>query len=640
MARKSTASLYPDVASLQGEEKARAIIQSYKLNREAHRSDDEIKAKCLQYVHGIQFTDKEVRDRAADGLPSTVVDETLGVWATLDGWARGNQAQPQFVGLGKDDPAKAQFYNKLYIAIRTQSPLQSVEAEAFGTAVIEVEAFSHVFPRMNSLGHLEPDFECLGRGQCYPDANAMDRIDLNDAEFIDLPVYMTPAAILRTLGRFMDDEFRGMVKNKMEPNLNGSTAKKNALIVDNSASRNGQYEVVRRYYKMPKTTRRLIDGKTGEDRVIDDAEAAELSPEVAKAMGFEYEEEEDLVLWRCVFIPELTETKLLMDKLWDFQPWNVLKNIVEYPVKRLPHKWVGRRPLGAIRSIISLQDSRNLIISSLQLHIQTAANGGFFFEADAFPDPEEERAFKEDRNHGAASIKTNPGALEKKKIQPIERGSVAFNDFGQFLESVLLEAVRKSTGAEPVMQGQSQKGAPATLYKQQVEQSQNKNANSADNYRDWQYANADLVMAFVRQHYTEHRVLMVEGASGFEPLEVNVPTIGGILNDPAAGLYTVRKTSSPNTPTARRQRLADDLEIAKTFIELGAPAATLDWESLVDETDSPPERKEAFKQRVRQWMATQGIGAPPMASPGMPGQAPVPPPQGQPTYGPAMPATP
>lgn len=625
--------------TLEGADRARGVIASYRLNRSTHEADDELKAKCARYVHGIHFTPEEVRKREADGLASVVADETHGVWTTLDGWARNNRSTVQFMGLGEDDPKAAELYNKLYSAIRSQSGLQSLESEAYGLAVIEDEAFLHVYPQKNGLGQLEPCSEILGLNQCYPEPNALDAIDLNDAAFIDLPRYMSAATVLRTYKAYLTDTLKARIESRMRADGATSTAANLGLSADNSKSRNGQYEVVTRYYRKAKVSRSLLDLESGERRDVMDDEVELLTPEVAEEMGFHLEEEEDLINYRCVFIPEISETELIMDEPCDFQPWDPVKGRMWWPVKRLPHKMVAGKAMGAIRAILSLQDARNIILSSLQLHLQTAANGGMMYEDGTFVDEEEERKFKEDRNHAAASIKTKKGALKDKRIAPIERGNVAFNDFGELFNSVLLDAIRKITGAEPVMRGQAQGGAPSSLYKQQVEQAQNQMMGSADLYRDFQFAVADIIMAFVRQFYNERRVLMIEGSQGDEQLVINHPTYAGVLNDVSQGLFTVRKTSAPTTASARRQRLADDLELAQTLLNLSAPAFLVDWEGIIDDLDKPQESRDRLKNEFRMWKASQGIGALPAGpmAPGAPAgmQAPMPQPKGQPAFAPA-----
>lgn len=629
--------------SLKGADRARAVISSYKLSRASHSQTDEIKAQCVQYVHGYQFTKAEIAARTQDGLPTVVADETHGIWATLDGWARTNRSTVQFMGLGEDDPKKADTYNRLYSAIRSNSGLQSKESECYGLAVIMDEAFLHVFPQRNGLGELEPASEVLGLNQCYPDPNSLDPIDLSDALFVDLPRYMSCQQILRTFKDYLSDAFRSRLSSLGNNSSSTTTAQNLGIQADASTSRNGQFEVVLRYYRAPKKTRFLLDTETAERREMQPDEADLVTPEIAEAMGFRIEEEEDQIVYRTVFVPEISLNELIMDEPADFQPYNPLDGRMWYPVKRLPHKMVARKPMGAIRGIISLQDSRNLILSSLQLHLQTAANGGMLFESTAFSDTEEKRKFKEDRNHGAVSIEVAPGALKDGKIKPIERGNVAFNDFGELFNSVIMDVMRKVTGAEPVMRGQSQGGAPASLYKQQVEQAQNQMMCSSDLYLDFQFGVADLIMAFVRQFYTDQRIIMVEGGQGPQAMPINQVTRYGVLNDVSKGLYTVRKTRAPSTATARRQRLADDLEIAQTFLNLGAPAFLFDWEGIIDDLDKPQEMRERLKQEFRTWKAMQGIG--PLQNPGMQGmaqqpqQASMPQPQGQPAPAPAMPVT-
>lgn len=160
------------------------------------------------------------------------------------------------------------------------------------------------------------------------------------------------------------------------------------------------------------------------------------------------------------------------------------------------------------------------------------------------------------------------------------------------------------------MKGQAQKGSPAALFAMQTEQAQNQMLSSTEYFKFFQHVVADILYSFTRQFWTNERLMLIEGIEGQDPqtLTINQQSIDGVLNDPAQGLYTVFKTSAPVTETARRQRLADSLEVSKALTEIGLPTFVQDLTSIIESLDNVgPEHKKEMLSKIKQWQANQGI---------------------------------
>lgn len=615
MSRSSDTRLYPDMEDKSNDHLARDVIESYWENRRLHEQVDAIKEKCIKFVHQEQYDEEVELERTAYGLPSMVVDKTFSVWKTLDGYARRNRIDIKFVPVGDDDYDEAELHNKIFQHITNTQELHHYQSEAYGLAAITDEAYIHIHPEWDSTGRLNPCFVVPDSFECYPDANFKRPIDMSDAEFIDFPQFMLPRSIMREYEAFMAPEFRGRFEeyhanqttdDKMARNTYKNRSGQHVLTV------NGMTLLIRRYYKKFVKKRFLLNTLDQSVAEIPEEEEQLVTKAIAETMGYELMKIPMEELWTCIVVPDVTDKTFLMNEKTDFQPINPTRlGQVRWPVVRFVHTHVAGKAIGAIRGLIKMQEARNLILSSLLHHIQTAANGGMLTERGAFGgDQDQKDKFDNHRNRAGITITVADGALKEKRIQPIPRGEFAARDAGDWLEGLLIDAIKDFSGAEPVMKGQAQKGAPASLFQMQVEQSQNQLLSSSEYFRQSQNLMAEIIQAFTRQFFTEERVFQIEGIPGERPekLVINQQTAGGVLNDPSYGLYTVYKTASPVTETTRRKALADAIEIVTALANIGIPSFAQDLKPVVENLEAHPEHKRAMLKTLGQWQKMQGIG--------------------------------
>lgn len=630
--------VYPDIDPARGYTSAKAVLDSYTANRELFKDIDDLKEKCVRFCQGDQWDKKTEDIRSGAGIPSAVFDSTLEVFKTLDGYARKNRFDVKFVPIGDDDYDSADMRNDIFSAIRSSTNLHAFQARVFGHAAVCDEGYLYIYPGKNVKGEIEPQLYAPGAFEVYPDNNSSDPVKMQDAEFIDLPRFMHKRQIL--------EEIRDFAAPELLEKLRAYTVRsgQDADIVRNQAldrsgdqrwERNGQLLVVKRFYKVSAPYKRLVDLETGESRDFDPAEESMATPEVMGAMGLGIDEGEEEWVYTCVLIPAVDQNAFFLNDKADFQPVDPTNKKKYWPIVRLPHLMVAGKAIGAIRSVLKLQENKNIILSSLIHHLQTSANGGMGYEEGAFTDPEEERKFKEERNRAGASVKFAPGG--KEKTFPLHKGELAFADGGQFLFEIIRQTITNVSGAQPILQGRAQSQSAASLYKQQTERASDTMLGITELFKEFQYVVAEILHSFVQQFYTEQRILAIDGQTSedMRQLVVNQQTVTGILNDVSQGLYAVRKTEAPATETARRARLADNIEIIKALIETQMPNFLIDYESLIENMEVPPERKQMMLADINAWKAMNGLAFHAQAlAPMVPGMGPGGP--GQPGGAPAM----
>lgn len=603
--------LYPEIDPEKGYTAAKDVLDSYFTNRDLYKEVDDLREKCLRFVHGDQW-DKDIEARRASaGIPSAVFDSTLEVYKTLDGYARKNRTDVKFIPIGSDDYSSAEMRNELFSALRSSTGLHAFQSKAFGQAAICDEAYLYIYPGQNILGEVEPQLYVPDAFEIYPEQGCKDGVKMMDAEFIDLPRYMHPRQAYRMLrGLVKDPELLEKLKNYKSKSGYDRTMTQNMSLDrsgDSRYERNGQVLTITRFYKVLRPYKRMVDLATQESRDFDPSEEEMVTPEILSAMGLEMDEGEEEWLYSCILIPAINEEAFFHNGQTDFQPVDPTSKRKFWPIVRLPHLMVGGKPIGAIRAILKLQENKNIILSSLIHHLQTAANGGMGYEADAFGgDTEEERKFKEERNRAGTSIKFGPGG--KEKVFPLIKGELAFADGGQFLFDIISRTITNVSGAQPILQGRAQSQSAASLYKQQTERASDTMLGITELFKEFQFVVAEVLHSFVQQFYTEQRILAMEGAGGnVQQMVINQTTATGIINDVSQGLYSVRKTEAPSTETARRARLADNVEILRALIETQMPNFLLPYGSLIENMEVPPEEKQMLQADIDAWKAMNGL---------------------------------
>lgn len=621
--------VYPEIDPVQGYLSAKSVLDSYTSNRELFKDIDNLKEKCVRFCQGDQWDKKTEEIRNNAGIPCAVFDSTLEVFKTLDGYARKNRFDVKFVPIGDNDYASADLRNDIFSALRSSTNLHAFQSRVFGHAAVCDEGYLYVYPGKNVKGEIEPQLYVPDPFEVYPDNNSADPVKMMDAEFIDLPRFMHKRQIMSELRDFMPPEQLAKLK-AFQPRSGQDAGIPRNQALDRSGDtryeRNGQLLVIKRFYKVSAPYKRLTDLQTGESRDFDPEEEMMATPEVLETMGFGLDQGEEEWLWTCVLIPAVDQNGFFLNEKADFQPVDPTSKRKYWPIIRLPHLMVAGKAIGAIRSVLRLQENKNIILSSLIHHLQTAANGGMGYEQDAFGgDTEEERKFKEERNRAGQSIKFGPGG--KEKVFPLVKGELAFADGGQFLFEIIRQTITNVSGAQPILQGRAQSQSAASLYKQQTDRASDTMLGVTELFKEFQYVVAEVLHSFVQQFYTEERVLATEGQVGddMRQLVLNQQTAHGILNDVSQGMYSVRKTEAPATETARRARLADNIEIVKALAETQMPNFLLDYESLIENMETPPERKQMMLADIGAWKAMNGLAfhaqaMGPMA-PGMPGMA-------------------
>jgi hypothetical protein len=596
-------------------ELAKEVIESYWENRRLHEDVDKVKEKSIKFVHQDQFEEDTENERTSKGLPSLVVDKTFSVWKTLDGYARRNKVDIKFTPVAGDDYDGAKLHNKIFTHIRNHKELHHYQSMAYGMAAITDESYLVINPVWNAMGQLEPDYSVPDTFECYPDANFKDPIGMDDAEFIDLPSFMHPRRIEREYEDFMTPGFKEKLEEysphqAYDHELARQTYKNRQG--EGIAEVNGLLLINKRFYKKHFKRNFLLNLLDQSVEEIHEEEKELITREMMDNLGFDKIKIDVEELWLCITVPDVTEDHFLMNEKADFQPINPHRlGKVRWPVVRYVFTHVAGKAIGAIRGVVKIQEARNLILSALLHHLQTAANGGMLRERGAFGgDEKEEWKFDNIRNRAGYTGVVQEGALKDKRIMPVPRGEMAFRDAGDWLESILMDVIKDVSGAEPVMKGQAQKGAPASLFQMQVEQSQNQLLSSAEFFRQSQNMTAEITYSFTRQFYTEQRILQIEGVVGqpSEALELNRRTAQGYLNDPAHGLFAVYKSIAPVTETARRKSLADAMDIAAVLANIGMPAFVQDFTNIVENLEAAPEHKVAMLKKIEQWQMLQGIG--------------------------------
>lgn len=594
---------------------AKNVVESYWENRRLLDSYDNLKEKSIRMVHQDHWDEEIEEQRTVIGLPSMVADKTLSIWKTLDGYARKNRVDVKFVQVGADDFAGADKHNKIHSWIKATKDLHHYQSEAYGMAAVCDEGFLYIYPEHNGMGQIDPGFAVQDAFECYPDANFKDPIEMNDAEFIDLPFWINPKRVKRDFKNHMTKEFADRLEHYSPAQTFNDERPRNTYRNRDGqtiVSSNGLLLGVKRFYKKYETKQYITDAKGNVVQEYTKADKRMITKSMIESMGMDLMEIEAEELWEIVIIPDVSEEDYVYNMPSDFQPVHPNKlGKMRWPIVRCVFTQVAGKAVGAIRGVVKIQEMRNLILSALMHHLQTAANGGMLRERTVFGGDEiQEQKFDNRRNQAGYTGIVADGALEKQRIAPVPKGETAFTDGGMFLESVLLDVMKDISGAEPIMKGQAQSGSPAALFQMQIEQSQNQLLSSTEYFKFFQYTVADILYSFVRQFWDTQRVLMIEGVEGQEPdqLIVNEETVDGILNDPAQGLYTVHKTMVPVTETARRQRLSDSLEVSKGLSEIGLPTFVQDLTQVVESLDSVgPEQKKSMLMKIKQWQANQGI---------------------------------
>ncbi len=597
------------------EDLPKKVLDSYWENRRLHEDRDEVKEKSLKFVHGEQYDPEVEEQRNFMGLPSLVADKTFSVWKILDGFSRNSRVDVKFIPVGTDDIEKAKLHNRIHVHVRNSTELHQHQAKAYGHSAICDEAYMMIHPEMNTMGQLDPNFHVFDPFECYPDANFKDSIEMADADFIDTPYFINPNRIRHDFKNNMSREFRDALDNfsptqTLEVEKTGQQSmNRDGETVDQS---NGAPLVVRRFYKKFVTKTFLVDTRSDFITELRGRDKREFKQADAEALGMEILKLDVEELWNCLLIPAVSQDFFVYNEPHDFQPINPAKlGKVRWPIIRFVFSEAGGRAIGAIRNILKLQEARNLILSALLHHIQTAANGGMLMENSVFNGDEiEEERFRTIRNRANYTGTVADNALKERRIAPVPRGETAFKDGGDFLENMLQDAIKDVSGAEPIMKGQAQKGSPAALFNLQIEQSQQQLLNSAELFRQSQNLVADLIYSFTRQFWNERRIIQIEGQTGREPEQLvlnDQSEEGEYLNDPTYGLFTVYKSHSAVTESSRRKDLADTLDTARALAEVGVPPFVQDFNGVIDNLRLTEEGKAAFRHNMEQWQKTQGI---------------------------------
>ena len=620
----ATKSLYPKIDPKQGYLSASDVLSSAQMNIQQHRDVDDIKEKCLRFVQGKHFDPDTEATRTAEGLPSVVADETLAVFKTLDGYARRSRINVDFSPLGNDDYEGAKLRTTVFSSTRSASGLQARQAEVYGSAAICGEAFLYLYPQQNVRGEVEPCLYVPMAFEVYPDCNTKDPIWMKDARFIDLRLFMHVEGILEELGDFISEEDKKTIAEWSPSNdLNRAKTRNQSTNRDSESkySQNGLPLVIKRFYKVNmKSVKYLIDGETGDERRLGDDElegdpyvsALHKDPQMAQSLNMRFEDQDEEWLWSCILIPAVSTAKFFVNQREDFQPVDPRTRKKLWPILRLPHIYAAGKIIGAVQTILSLQEYRNLILSAFVHHVQTAANGALGYEEGAFKDGNEEEKFKTKRNRAHQTIKFAPVGPDKRsakeKVFVLPKGEFAFADGGEAIESIFKDLIQKLTGATPIIRGEAQSGSPASLYKQQTEQADNNMQGTTDLYKEFQYACADLFNNFHQQFFTEERYLEIEGPTKDpQQMIINQQTAQGVKNDITQGLYSARKSESAPTESARRQRLSDNLDIVDALVKAELPAFLLDYESVIENMDIPDARKQFYLQNLATWRQSQGL---------------------------------
>lgn len=608
--------LYPDMQP-ENEDEAnlpKDVLESYWENRDLHERVDHIKEKCIKYVHQEQWDEDVEQERANIGLPSMVADKTLSTFKMLDGYARRMKKDVKFAPIGTDDWSGTELHNIIHNWIKNTKKLHHHQSEAYGMAAVCDEGFLYIHPQLNTLGEVDPAFLVPEAFECYPDANFKDPIEMKDAEFIDLPFWINPKKVNRDFRDHMTPEFKRRMDDYAPSQTFNEDRPRNTY-----KNRDGQHIVssnglllgIKRFYRKYHTKEFIVDAKGNVVQEYTKEDKREISRKMIDTMGMEVLKMDVEELWELVLIPEVSEDHFVYNEPSDFQPIDQNRlGKVRWPIARIPFTQVAGKAVGAIRGTLKIQDMRNLLLSALQHHLQTAANGGLLYEEGAFAGDEvQEQKFKRTRNRAGFTGKVANGALKDGKIGTVPKGETAFMDGGAFLESVLTDIIKDISGAEPIMKGQAQSGSPASLFQLQIEQSQNSLMNSTEYFNEFQDVVADILYSFVRQFWTTERIIFIQGAEGTTPesLRVAYQTAEGVLNDPAQGLYTVHKTTGPVTESGRRQALSDSLEVARGLAEIGIPSFAQDLRGVIEKVDMDPQVKSSMISKTEQWQASQGI---------------------------------
>lgn len=588
-----------------------AVLNSRNLNRDQYKQRDQIAAKCAKFVHGEQWDPEIEEQRANAGLDSIVADRTMEVFKTLDGFVRTNRNDVKFIPLGDKNYKRAEFLNGAYVGVTSATDFHNYLMEAVNNASIVDDGYLYIYPQRNALGQMWPSFYVPGSFEIYCDCNAKDPITRSDAQFYDFERYMVKAEVVKLLKGVADQEFMQLINDYQTSDPNNQETNSKSLTSPGSEQYevDGQLLVLMRFFKRTEEYQVLIDLETKEERQATEDEL--INPDAAEAMGFKIETREKEMLWYLIMVPAPAPSKFAIFEQAEFQPIDPRTLKKQWPIIHVPWLVVMGKSVGAIKLIIKLQEARNTLISSLLHAVRTNANGALMYDKQLFNGLEdEEQAFKTNRNRAGESIGYNgkDGINPQNSIFPVPSTGAAFNQGGPTLEQIFSDVVTGQTGAKPVLAGDANKGAPASLFAQQTQNASNSLTGTSEIIRRVQEHCAEIIYCFMRQYFRGEYILELNGIDGSpDQLIINEESIDGILNDVSKGLYAVRKTVGAANPTARRQQLADSLDVIQALANVGLPPFVQDFTKAIMSLEQEPDQKQRVLANVQQWQASQGI---------------------------------
>lgn len=214
---------------------------------------------------------------------------------------------------------------------------------------------------------------------------------------------------------------------------------------------------------------------------------------------------------------------------------------------------------GAVENLFYPQEDINKHYSTIIHIVNSLANSGIIYEDGAFP-PEIEEDLEELLAINGTAIKANEGGIAKIKERQKHEAPVTLSNMIQSKG----ELVKFISGAHDAIAGQAQRQESGRAKEALINQSAVKLTGIIDNFRESQRLCGKAYLEWIRNFYTEPRLVRVLGIDGnrnMQEVELNKQAFGKIFNDVSIGKYDVTLDFEGKTQSERER-------IARLLVEL------------------------------------------------------------------------
>lgn len=224
--------------------------------------------------------------------------------------------------------------------------------------------------------------------------------------------------------------------------------------------------------------------------------------------------------------------------------------------------FVNGKYWGAVENLFYPQEDINAHYSTIIHIVSSLANSGILYEDGAFP-TEIEDDLEELLAINGTAIKLNEGGLAKIKEREKHEAPVTF----QNMIASKGELVKFISGAHDAIAGQAQRQESGRAKEALINQSAMKLTGIIDNFRESQRLCGKAYLEWIRNYYTEPRLVRILGIDGnrnMQEVELNKQAFGKIFNDVSIGKYDVTLDFEGKTQSERERNARLLVELANT----------------------------------------------------------------------------